>query len=463
VYRPRISRDIGWIAGLEYTLSVCQGKSTSYDKVARYFGLSPKLVSKHSYLLARHFKQFPLDFNHEMSVYPVWEDLDDYEMIQSYEEVWQHLNLFTYSIDSAWHNSIAENYRPFADEGDISGFFWNESSVKTYQRFVRGHYLLDREDDGHSIMRLFWDKQASRFPPYLRTAAYNLLTSYIGVYEIKPGEAGGLVFKNRFTGQQSEVYGRVVDEISQHTAPGMLGIGRLLPLGERLWVNDSVFIVMKELIPLFEKNLLALSANNNDDAKGDVSPQKKGALLVRAYVKAVKELERSTLLSIQEPLNLTWEYANVDGQGGIKNLLKQGKYFRLLREDAAQASYLWLRSCYSNKQWSYILLADDKMYLFVPPGKDRDKLWQDIGKSIECSDIAAAGTCTWPASALDVMEKQMIADLSQYFKENLELSWQLMSQDNLNDEEMEVEQGIFLLKLASAIKQYLQENCHFND
>ncbi len=56
------------------------------------------------------------------------------------------------------------------------------------------------------------------------------------------------------------------------------------------------------------------------------------------------------------------------------------------------------------------------------------------------------------------MEYNMIADMAQFFNTHPELSLILLRQDDLEDEEMEWAQGIFILKLGALLMEYLDKH-----
>ncbi len=237
VHRPRISRTHTWIAALEHTLSACLGEELSFSKVARYFGVSTTLVSRNAFIMLKHFRQFPPDFKTEIVSYQNWEDLDNYEMVQSYEEVFQHLSLYTYSLGDTEELRKSEVYSNYYSVVNTEARFWDELNKNIYGEFFQNHYLLDYSNQiGATIMNKFWDEQANRFPPYLRTAAFNMMMSYVGAYRIIPSGKNGLVFEDIFTGQSTQVHGRFGDNVHENIVPGMIGVCRLLPLGTQMWV-----------------------------------------------------------------------------------------------------------------------------------------------------------------------------------------------------------------------------------
>jgi hypothetical protein len=56
------------------------------------------------------------------------------------------------------------------------------------------------------------------------------------------------------------------------------------------------------------------------------------------------------------------------------------------------------------------------------------------------------------------MEHNMVADLAKFFNSHPELSLVLLRQDDLEDEDLEWAQGIFILKLGNLLMEYLDQH-----
>lgn len=460
VHRPRVSRTYSWIAALEHTLSAVLGEDLSYARVARSFGVSITLVSRNAYIMGRHFQQFPNDFKLEIMNYPAWQDLDNYEMVQSYEEVFQHLNFYAYSLgdeDRINRNEMSNRYH---DVVNTEGRFWDDLYQKIYREFFQNHYLLDyASQSGSTIMNHFWDKQASRFPPYLRTAAFNMMMSYVGAYRISPVGKSSLIFEDIFTGEKSEVYGRFGDNVHENIIPGMIGICRLMPLGKKLWVSDPMFIVLNDIQELWDKNLQILM---EDVRIYDVSDYRylknRGDCIVKAYIISVDEFEKEAVTLINQPLQLDWQYAYVLNQFTACELLNQSKHFRPLYQDNQRCSFMWDRffNC-GNYQWGYLLIEDNTIVISAPPGKDLELFTKDVRRVFKCRDILMAfRTVEAGIRTLKKMENYMVADLAEFFDKNPALSLAILKQDSFKDEESEWQQGMFLLRFGALLMDYLE-------
>lgn len=460
VYRPRISRTHTWIAALEHTLSACLGEDLSFSKVARYFGVSTTLVSRNAFIMLKHFRQFPPDFKTEIITYQSWEELDNYEMVQSYEEVYQHLNLYTYSLGEAERIRKSEIHNHYYTVVNTEAHFWDDINKIIYGEFFQNHYQLDESDQaGSTIMNRFWENQANRFPPYLRAAAFNMMMSYVGAYRISPVGKSSLIFEDLFNGKSFEVYGRFGDNVHENIVPGMIGICRLLPLGKQLWVSDPMFIVLDDMQGLFNKNFQILM---EDVTIYDVSDprylKKRGECIVKAYVIAVDEFEKEAVTLINQPLQSEWQYAYIFNQDLACEKLAQSKRFRTLYQDDERSSFLWDRFCgLGNYQWGYIMVEDNTIIISAPPGKDMYQFIKDIRKACKCADIVLAfRNADLSLRNLKKLESNMVSDLAEFFERNPAVSLAMLQQDNFKNEESEWQQGVFLLRLGALLMDYLE-------
>jgi len=461
VHRPRISRTYCWIAALEHTLSACMGEDLSYARVARSFGVSITLVSRNAYIMGQHFKQFAPDFKVEMMNYPAWEALDNYEMVQSYEEVFQHLSFYAYSLGDEDQIRKSESHAVYHESVNTEGRFWDDLNQKIYGKFFQNHYLLDYAGQSAStVINKFWENQANRFPPYLRTAAFNMMMSYVGAYRINPAGKNGLIFEDLFTGEQTEVYGRFGDNVHENIVPGMIGICRLMPLGKMLWVSDPMFIVLQDMQDLFEKNLQILMEEVGIyDASDNRYLKKRGEFIVKAYIISVDEFETEAVTLINQPLQLEWQYAYVLNQANACELLNQCKHFRPLYQDEVRCSFMWDRFfSKGNYQWGYLMIEDNTIILSAPPGKDLEKFRKDVRRVFKSGDILMAfRPVEVGLRTLKKMEGYMIADLAEFFDKNPALSLAILRQDTFRDEESEWQQGVFLLRLGALLMDYLEK------
>jgi hypothetical protein len=460
VYRPRVSRTHNWIAALEYTLSNCLGEDLSYTKLSRTFGISTAMVSRSAYIISKHFEQFPPNFKTEIIHYPSWRELDHYEMVQSYEEVSHHLSIYSYTFGDQVRKQKDEIQRQYYESVNTQGRFWDDLNKKLYGDFFQNHYLLDEAGQtGSTIMNTFWDNQANRFPPYLRSAAFKLMMSYVGAYRISPVGKSSLIFEDLFSGEKCEVYGRFGDNVHENIIPGMIGICRLLPMEILLWVSDPMFIVLQDMQEIFNKNFqMMLEDLAVFDVSDPVYLKKRGEYLVKAYIRSVDEFEQEALNLVNQPLQSEWQYAYILNQEMAINLLTKNKQFRSLYRDASRSSFMWDRFCtQGNYQWGYVLIKDNTIIISAPPGKDMAKFTKDIRRAFKCADIVLAFR---PADLslliLKELESYMVADLANYFDHNPALSLALLRQDSFQDEENEWQQGVFLLKLGSLLMDYLE-------
>ncbi|HRW12230.1 MAG TPA: SEC-C metal-binding domain-containing protein [Syntrophomonas sp.] len=460
VYRPRVSRIHNWIAALEFTLSNSLGEDISYTKLSRAFGISTGMVSRSAYIVNRHFEKYPPNFKTEMIHYPSWEELDHYEMVQSYEEVYHHLSIYSYTIGNRDPKTKTEVQTAYYQPVNTRARFWDELNKKIYGDFFEHHYLLDHINaNGSTIMNTFWDNQANRFPPYLREAAFRFMMSYVGAYRIKPAGKNSLIFEDVFSGEEFEVYGRFGDNVHENIVPGMIGICRLLPLEKLRWVSDPMFIVLQDMQDIFERNLEIMTENlAGYDASDPLYLKKRGEFLVKAYIRSIDEFEQAALNLVNQPLQPEWQYAYVSCYEKAHELISSCKHFRPLYQDHSRSSYMWDRfSVQGNYQWGYLLVKDNAIIISAPPGKDMHKFTKDIRRAFKCADLVLAfRPAELSRKVLKELEVYMVADLANYFDQNPAQSLILLRQDTFNNEEKEWQQGIFLLKLGSLLMDYLE-------
>jgi hypothetical protein len=460
VHRPRVSRIQNWIAALEYTLSNCLGEEISYTKLARAFGISTAMISRSAYIINRHFEKFPPNFKIELVHYPSWEELDHYEMVQSYEEVYHHLSIYAYTIGNKDPKLKETVQNAFYEPVNTKGRFWDELNKKIYSDFFENYYLLDHLDkNGSTIMNTFWDVQANRFPPYLREAAFRYMMSYVGAYRISPVGKSSLIFEDLFNGKKYEVYGRFGDNVHENIVPGMIGICRLLPLEKLLWVSDPMFIVLQDMQGIFEHNFNMMTEElAGYDASDKLYLKKRGEYLVKAYIRSVDEFEKEALNLVNQPLQSEWLYAYVAGNEKAHDLITANKQFRPLYKDSSRSSFMWDRfSTQGNYQWGYVLVKDSMIIISAPPGKDMNKFTRDIRRAFKGAELVLAfRPAELSLKMLKELESYMVADLANYFDQNPAQSLILLRQDSFQNEEQEWQQGIFLLKLGSLLMDYLE-------
>lgn len=460
IYNPKIYKTGVWVAALEYSYCTLSGARVTYSATGKRFGIATSLISKNAQLIIRHFTSYPVDFNVAMVDYPFWDDMDNSEMIKSYEEVWQHLQVFTYAVKGSWGKDEDEARHSFYAAVNPARKFWNESTSKTFEHFFKNYYMLDCPDEsGTTIANAFWENQAKRFPPYLKTAAFNLMMSYPGAYRIMPKGENELWFEDTLTGAKYEVAGNFGDRVHDKIVAGMIGITRLLPLGERLWVNDPMLIVLPDWQEVFEKNLQILMENYHPYDVSDFNYLKRrGENLLKAYIISLDELEQSAVNLMNQPLQIEWEAAGVINPDQVLTMLKQNHKFKLLHDDEEKASFIWISSCINqNSQWGYILLKEGNIFITMPPGKDRERFVKDLRRVFKAGDMVLAFS-GYKGSYADIkyLENNLIKDLAQFFNSNPDLSLVFLRQDDLEDEEKEWEQGIFLLKLGSMLMNYIR-------
>ena len=242
---------------MEHIYLACSGEKVNFAWTAKKFGVPVGVVSKHVQLMEKHFKRFPLDFKLELASYPTWEELSEQEKIDAFEEVQQHLQMFTYVMKHTWNRDETQVRMEYYELVNSAGRFWDDATKKVYDQFFKDHFNKDDLDSQQTtITNHFWENQAKRFPPYLRRAAFILMMSYVGAYRVIPTGYNQLIFEDIFTGERREAIGRFGDRVHDNIVPGMISITRVLPLDNKVWINEPMFTVMPDLIDLFQKMLI---------------------------------------------------------------------------------------------------------------------------------------------------------------------------------------------------------------
>ncbi len=460
IYRPRTSRSRVILAALENIYLELTDKRVSYSWSSKRYEVPSGLISKNAGLFLRHFNQYPLDFNLPVAGYPKWEELTYNEKMKAYDEIWQHLNLFTYAIKPKWIENEAASKKEFYQVQDNQKF-WTKEIEKIFDDFYKYHYKLDFQDkEKHTIANLFWESQAKRFPPYLKTAAFNIMMSYVGVYKIYPEGTNNLIFEDYFTGKTYQAYGNFGIKVHDNIVPGMLGLTRLLPLGDKLWVTDPMYVVLPDLIDLFEKNLeILLEEYHPYDPSDFQYLKKRGEMVIKSHILAMSELEQNAVSLMNQPLQIDWHMAGIINYELIVNLLGQSRKLKVISASSELTTFLWMSFNASQQyQWGYIMVTRENILITTPPGKNMQKFIRDIRLALRNEDIVIAFR-PWEASIskLKSLENRMVQDLAEFFNNNPDLSLALLRQDEIGDEETEWQQGIFLLKLGSLLMDYIEK------
>lgn len=462
IYRPKVYMINAWLAALEYSYLFFKGEKFGYAQVARKFKVSTLLLSKKAQLIIRHFGDVPLQLDTDLAAYPYWSELGNRERINVYEEVKQLLKIFTYTVKENWGQEEQQIHNDFYNNINTSGKFWQGSTSSIYHEFYTQYYELDCLNSASStIANLFWENQAKRFPPSLKTAAFNLMTSYVGAYRIIPAGRNELIFEDYFTGKRYEMFGNFGTNAHKNIVPGMLVITRLLPLGGEMWVTEPMFIVLPDMLDLFEKNYQMLMERYNPYDITDVVYLKiRGKKILKANIMAIDDTEQNTVSMMNQPLQMEWQAANLMHGEKVSGLLGKCSKFRCLHQDQERASFLWIcNNSAMNYQWGYLLIKSGTMLISAPPAKELDRFIKDIRRAVKSADIVVAFR---PFKArvkiLKEIEQLFIEDLALFFNKNSDLSLKLLRQDNLPDDNQEWSQGIFLLKLGTLLMDYLHES-----
>lgn len=460
VYHPRVSLTRAVLAALEHTYYELNGKKLNYSWTSKKYQVSSSLISKNAQLLLRHFKKYPLDFNQNVVNYPRWEELNDSEKIRAYDEIWQHLHLFTYALKDPWEEHEKLSKIDFYKVMNEEQKFWTNEIKNLFDNFYKHYYMLDYNDEKKlTIANIFWENQGRRFPHYLKTAAFNIMMSYVGVYRIYPEGFNNLIFEDYFTGKTYKVYGNFGLKVHDSIVPGMLGITRLLPLGDKLWVNDPMYVVLPDLIELFDKHLQILLEDYHPFDPTDFKYLKtRGEMAIKAHILAMDEVEQNAVNIINQPLQIEWYQAGIINYDLIVKLLSQSRKMKMMSQNKKCTTFLWMSFNLSQHyQWGYIIVYRDKILITIPPGKDLDKFIKDIRLALKNEDIVIAFR---PLDAtftqLKKVESYLIKDLAEFFNNNPDLSLALLRQDEIGDEELEWQQGIFLLKLGALLMDYIE-------
>ncbi|WP_073090796.1 MbcA/ParS/Xre antitoxin family protein [Thermosyntropha lipolytica] len=461
IFKPTIYKPEWWMAALEYAYSELSGEKIYFSKVGKRFGVASSLIRKNSEEIVRHFTQYPLDFSRPLAQYPRFEEMDAGDKIRTYEEVWMHMQIFKNSIEKDVERREEESRKKFYQLVNEKRKFWNKDFQATYREFWKRAFLLDLAgEDDRTLAHAFWELHASMFPPYLRTAAFNMMMSYVSAYWIKIKNLSEIWLEDIFTGEKYRIYGVLDKRRKEQVIPGMICITRLLPLGDSYWIFSPVFVVMPEMAENFMSKVpMFLEEYNPYDVSDFNYLKAKGNVILQSYITALDEMEQNTLNLINQPLEISWQVGEVINPHQALKQLKSYKRFQLLEEYGDNASFLWLTfSPDQNYQWGYVIVVNNKIFFTTPPGKDKNKLIRDIRRAFKEEDIVIFfRDYRGSLGSLKRLETYMIRHLAKFFNRYPEISLALLKQDDLEDEELEVKQGIFLLKLGARLMECLKE------
>ncbi|HEX3010611.1 MAG TPA: hypothetical protein VHQ70_01075 [Syntrophomonadaceae bacterium] len=463
VYRPRVTKVNIWAAALEHALPVNVGRSGGQSGPPFRFGISTAIISRNSGLITGHLKRFPLNYERKPIAYPSWTGLENREKVAIYKDVIQRLQIFEHTLRNSQFDHKVQATQEFYEGIDITGLYWDEPTGEAWQQFFNFYYLLSSKDQSHcTIANYFWENQAKRYPPSLKTAAYNLMMSCVGTYIIELIAPGTLIFKDFFTGCRYEVYGRIARNVHKSIVPGTVVITRLLVVGDRFWVDNPLYTLSVDMQMSFESNLQILMEQlpATDTSDPDYL-KKRGFFILKAYIKTVADLERNAVNLLKKPLEIEWRIADKLDYHDACRLLALNPRFQLLYKDQSRSSYIWISAgSVQGYDWGYVLLEGSRLLLCSPPGKDESKFRKEIRRSFKVADIVVAcRELTGSAGVLEDLSSKLVNDLSGFMSLYPQVMPLLFRPDDLPDKEEEWLQGVFLFKLGSIIKKNL-ENKH---
>lgn len=458
IYQPSVTRVNVWAAALELALSREQINSVLGSPMK--IDVSAVLVRRNSNLIIGHLKRFPFNSNLKPVYYPLWTEMDNRAKVEAYRDVWQRLQVFAHAVTNNYPGKQQRANAKFNEGVDFTITFWDESTLNTWQEFFNLYYWLSFKGYNYStIANYFWEYQAKRYPPHLKTAAFNLMTSFTGVFQLEPQAPGNLVFEDVFTGCKYEVYGRIAHNVHRNIIPGTLVITRLVSLGERWLVDHPMFTLSADMREDFDANLKSLTEKMPAaDAEDPDYLKTRGLLILKAYIKTMAELERSAVSLLDQPLEIQWRIADQLIYEDSCHLLSLNNRFQLLYKDENRNSYIWLNN--GNNQgydWGYVLAEGTKLLLCSPPGKDDNKFRKEIRRCFKVADIVVV--CRELGEGKNVIQDlngKLVSDLAGFLKLYPQLMPVLLRPDDLPDKEEEWLQGVFLYKLGSMIMKKLQ-------
>lgn len=459
VYRPRVTKVNVWAAALEQALPPGGDRMKHVHIAPVPFDMSVLIVNRNSNLITGHLKRYPLTDELKPVCYPLWMEMDNREKVAVYRDVLQRLQVFAHSLKNTYPENQEKAKIEFDKDIDTGGMYWDEPTRNNWQEFFKLYFLLSFKDESFStIANCFWENQAKRYPPHLKTAAFNLMMSFIGVYSVDPISPGTLIFEDLFTGLKHESYGRISRNVHKTVVPGTIVITRLLPLGERYWVDNPLYTLSVDMQAIFEANLHILMEQLvvNDTSDPDYL-KKRGLLILKAYIKTVADVEQNAVNLLKQPLDIPWRIADkLDHQESCR-LLTMNNRFQLLYVDGCRSSYLWIGANNQGYDWGYVLVEDGKLLLCSPPGKDENRFRKEIRRCFKVADIVVA--CRELKDNTNVIQDltaKLVNDLSGFLSLYPEVMPLLFRPDDLPDKEEEWLQGMFLYKLSAIIMEKLQ-------
>ncbi len=458
IYHPAMSKPRGWLAALEYAYLECTGSPCGYGAIVKKYSVPIWSLSLRAQLIVRHFKRYPLDFGRSVVKHPKWDSLNTENKTQIYDEVRQHLRLYSYSYVN---EEQAKN--DFYESIKGSGTYWSQKTAQLFDQFFQDYILFDRVyEQGTTMAYQFWEDHACRFPSHLKAAAWNLMISCVGAYRATPLPGNRLLFEDIFTGKCCDAFGNFSHYVQEEIVPGMIVLTRLLPMNGQQWIREPFYVLLPDLSELFDKNLSNLMEKIGHIDEGDfLFRKKRGEYLIKAYIMALHDMEQNTLEALKKPLQLRWLKAELGEHQAAKILLENSRKFALLRSEEGITTLLWTHFISrSNNQWGYIILTGSSILVFAPPGKDINRMLKNLRQVLRKSDLIV-GFRDYKARLVDLkaLEDLLIHDLAAYLNSFPDQAMSLLRQDMLGDEEKEYEQGVFLIKLGSMLMDHLEEMC----
>lgn len=422
IYRPRVIGYRAWLAALEVVFMELVGSQSSPLRQWKNFGGSLLLQERNSRRLRRHLLRHPLDLEKRIRVYPAWQQMSAAEQITAYRQVLKEVKQFSLQPHPCWQDDKNDTYSQFVYPASGVVNIMEGKVQETLGRYFDEYYCLDHcGANPGSLINLFWEEQASRYPSYLRTACFNMMMSFVGAYRVTRGKNGRMILVDIFTDKQLWIYS--TDEL--HLPAGNILLTRLLPAGNRVWAAGPVLSLEGSQEQLLEKYLAELMEDLTGKDDSDFRFLKeRGLRLVRAFLMVREEQDRRANALLHRPLRLDWLVTEETDMRVIREVLAADVHY-LMACNPENDSFLLLDQTGGNTLLGYLTAREEGLFLVSLLG-DQQVFLQAVANLFRSAGvIPSAGPWSGNHSMYRALERILLEDLARCLSQNRKLSMSL--------------------------------------
>ena len=421
IYRPRVVDCNAWLAALEAVFMELVGSQASPLKQWRTYGGSLLVQKKNSHRLRRHLARYPLDLEKRIKVYPVWQQMGAEEQVKSYRQVMKEIKRFSLLPHPFWNDDKNNAYSQFVYPASGVADTLESKVQETLGRCFEEYYCLDHcGANPGSLINLFWEEQAIRYPSYLRTACFNIMMSFIGAYRVARGKNGQMILADIFTDQQLLPY----PSGELQLLAGDILLTRLLPAGNRVWVTGPVLSLEGNQEPLLHMFLAQLMEDMAGKDDSDfIFLKERGLRLVRAFLMVREEQARQVNSLLYRPLRLNWFVTKTDVRIIRQVLVDNVQYFMACNHD--NNSFLLFDPTGENTPLGYLMAKEDGLFL-VPLWGDQQMFFQAVSNIFIAEGVIfKADPVPGNHASFRALERIMLEDLAGCLSQNHKLSMRM--------------------------------------